>query len=514
MQVAQARQEFVSIWGDRPLARNWRRIAAVMAADIEESPGEGAYEQLEFVGNLPEVDVSAVPRDSLSQVRMRRDRVFAWYELGNVLFLAINRPDSAATWYRWVIEEVGDDPVAQRAYYALAEVQRTLGDTLAANRIYREILALFPDSEFAVRAAEHLGMPAREAVVTDSLLLAEALYTEHYGVWEQGTYAPAMQGMMETAQQYPGTAVAPRALLAAGSVYMDWATQDSLSLFAPLPLTDSSAAWIRQSRRPPLADTATVQLKTLMEAVRGRYPESTQAARALDIVQVLDEEWAAIMAPLDSLRRLDSLAVVDSLAQIDSLAVMALVDSLMLDDSVLWQPADDSLLAGIRDSLYIQVRDSLDVAEKRALAAVENAPEREQAPPESGERTLGIVPDPQMTGGSNVSGTGEPLDPRMQTPLERDPSLGNIDWSSGGYTIVIRKTEDYEDAVNFTLNFGRTLPHPVDILAAERDRGIEFRVGMGLFGNVTLAQQAMQQMQIQLPGIAEIVRVPPSRPGR
>ena len=38
--MEQARQDFLLIWGERPLAPNWRRIAAIEAAQAQLTEGE------------------------------------------------------------------------------------------------------------------------------------------------------------------------------------------------------------------------------------------------------------------------------------------------------------------------------------------------------------------------------------------------------------------------------------------------------------------------------------------
>ena len=244
IQVQENLANFELRWGERPLVPNWRRIEAVQgigSADTEDRPDApaGIDPALVEQAALPDVDISNVPRDSLSQAEMRAQRAMARYELGNVLFLSMGRPDSAAVWYRMVIEEDSDERVAQRAYYALAEVQRALGDTLASNRLYEIILDQYPTSEFSARARERLGRVIEAP--TDSLALAEAAYYDAYTTWQRDNYRTSLNDMIEVAVRYRETPVAPRALLAAGSVYMEWATRDSLSLFDPLPLTVSDS---------------------------------------------------------------------------------------------------------------------------------------------------------------------------------------------------------------------------------------------------------------------------------
>ncbi|GIV59261.1 MAG: hypothetical protein KatS3mg043_0350 [Rhodothermaceae bacterium] len=269
VRLQEARSLFISRWGDRPRVPNWRRIDAISNQGVdpeteavivegETLPGD------EAAGTLPPIDVSAVPRDPLAQARMRAARAIARYELANVLFLGIDRPDSAAVWYRMVIEEDGDQPVAQRAYYALAEVQRALGDDRAARRLYEEVLAAYPNSDFADRVRERLGLAKASGGAVDSLGLAEEAYERAYQAWQRGAYARALNEMVRTAGAYAATGVAPRALLAAGAIYMEWAGRDSLDLFAPLPL--SVSGWLLQQAGlvdPPSTDSLEAAARTV-----------------------------------------------------------------------------------------------------------------------------------------------------------------------------------------------------------------------------------------------------------
>ncbi len=239
VRVQEALAEFNVIWGPRPLVPNWRRLDAVNNVGSEGGSFSDSTlaEVISPEDELPEVDISDIPRDSLSEAIMLEDRANARYELANVLFLSMNKPDSAATWYRMVIEQDGEEVVAQRAYYALAEVQRALGDTLPSERLYRTIVDRYPDSDFSKPAAERLGRELADEASSDTLAMAEQAYDSVYTAWQQEDYSESLSGMVKVAIEYPETEVAPRALLAAGSVYMEWADRDSLDLYGALPLT-------------------------------------------------------------------------------------------------------------------------------------------------------------------------------------------------------------------------------------------------------------------------------------
>ena len=240
--VQEGKQNFLVLWGSRPLVPNWRRLEAIQNATVDGSEQEESFiagvdlSSVEISEDfLPEVDYSDVPRDSASRVYMESERALVRYELGNVLFLSMERPDSAASWYRMVIDETGELPVSQRAYYALAEVQSALGDQDSAERLYREVLDRYPDSDFANQVRERLGLPPIEVQVSDSLALAEAAYKEAYRMWEQQNYEQAVTDMVMLAANYPVPEMTPRALLATGTIYLEWAEREALDIYALPP---------------------------------------------------------------------------------------------------------------------------------------------------------------------------------------------------------------------------------------------------------------------------------------
>jgi len=370
VQVQMGRSEFVQRWGNRKLVPNWRRLdAATGVSRVAEGGGEDAAEG-EDVGlaeaALPIINVSNVPRDPVSQGEMREKRAVARYELANVLFLSMNRPDSAATWYRVVIEEDAEAPVAQRAYYALAEVQRALGDTLAAQRLYRTILDRYPGSDFTDKVRERLGLAVDEDAVSDTLAVAEAAYDRAYEAWKQQAYRPSLNEMIGIALDYPGTDVAPRALFAAGSVYMEWAVRDSLDLFAPLPLSipDSVlyASPLFQSPSPASetqpapggrnegpARGGEVPVKGSEEPVKGEVPVKSNAPRTPNPQPPADTPVKQTEGPVQNADPLagapDSLALAlrDSLS-VDSLAIAG-ASPVMLPDSTGMPAADTTAVA-------------------------------------------------------------------------------------------------------------------------------------------------------------------------
>lgn len=243
--ASRAQEQLISFqarWGDRPLVPNWRRSAAigggleVQQALNDEAEGVPGIATPDFTRD-EFVDVADVPRDAFAQQQMMLDRAAARYELGNVLFLSLGEPEAAGPWYRLVIEEDGTSALAQRAYFALAETQRALGNEDEANDLYRQVVERYAESTLADQARERLGLAPREVVVeADSLADARAAYTLAYERWKSGDYAVALDRMLSVSEAYPSLPVAPQARLAAGALYTEWAAGDSAVLLAPIPV--------------------------------------------------------------------------------------------------------------------------------------------------------------------------------------------------------------------------------------------------------------------------------------
>ncbi len=263
VRVQENRTRFFEWWGRRPLVPNWRRRAAIQGATVAEQTANG--ETVALVGGeeageeLPLVDVSDVPRDSVRQAQMRAERARLRYELGNVLFLSMQRSDSAAYWYRLIILEDADQPVAPRAYYALAEVQRALGDTAAASALLRTLLERYPDTPLASRVRMLQGTaPPPQPTISDTLARAEAAYARAVDAWRRGSYRKALRLLLETAANYPETPVAPRALLAVGYVWRDMLDRGLLADSTRLPVSAPAPLRSALMPAPPAVDTETI----------------------------------------------------------------------------------------------------------------------------------------------------------------------------------------------------------------------------------------------------------------
>ena len=231
---------FERVWGERALAPNWRRLQALQSAVVEGSGPEAGGDQGQGnQGNAtgpPPLDISDVPRTDEAQARVRSQRAELRYELGNVFFLSLAKPDSAAYWYGLVVSQDADQPVVTRARYALAEVHGAQGRDAEAEVLYRQVIADQPLSAQAAQARERLGLPPLEQeTILDARALAEIAYDQAYGLWQGGSHSEAIGQMLDIGARASDDDVSPRALLVSGLIFTEWVRRDSLNLEPGIP---------------------------------------------------------------------------------------------------------------------------------------------------------------------------------------------------------------------------------------------------------------------------------------
>jgi len=444
-QMLYAREDFISIWGPRPLAPNWRRIAAIVesvAGESDDSSTESGEIDNSAI-NLPRVDISAIPRTDAAFDDMLNDRAYARYELANVLFLSMNMPDSAAVWYRMVIEDNVAEEVVKRAYYALAEVQQALGDTLTAHRLYEIIISDYPQSELTNQAYVRLDRPVSDLVSTDS-----------------GFYL-----------QFDSTATASDSVLT-------------------LPI--------------------------LLTHLRDSFQDYSHAGRANRMLVALEEEEDRRQGIRDSIQQVaDSLSALE-VAIADSLTESIFADSLtgsnpiLLDSLEFTGNVSDSLRLSLSIDEQNFLSDSLEIIAPQIQVNQELLMRSDTTVSMTLSSISELEPDSSEAVSSSefLAAEAPPVSPSSDEKI--DPSMGNIDWSLGGYTIYLISYEDHETAKAFVTNFSRQISDaevPLDIYGAEVQGAVEFRIGLGLFETVQEAESVISQLEGRIPFDASITRI-------
>ena len=260
----------------------------------------------------------------------------------------------------------------------------------------------------------------------------------------------------------------------------------------------------------PIASDSLLTLSHVLRHIGTSFPNSPQAAPANRLLGILVREQAQRKAKADSL-----IQIADSIqfhAMSDSLSA-GLLDSVWVADSTQFHALSDSLSAEGLDSVGAApdlhaLSDSLSA---EGLDSVGAAHDLHALPDSLSAEALDSV----RTKAIDSLYVRTELDPRtveeMVISAQRGaPTIGNIDWSPGGYTIHLSSHSHPNMARASAINFDRTLRYveqPLDVFSVDMDKEIEFRVGLGLFPTVQEADSVMNMLVGPVLEDAQIVQI-------
>lgn len=166
--LADASLQFQAIWGDRPLADNWRRREAVSGSrfdqmsEISPHSAQQSNGELTSTGIMPTIDTSDIPFSEEAKKEMKSEIEALNYRLGNVFFLSLDMPDSAKVYYQKVIDSGFNEDVVTQSMYSIAEVELLQNNTEQAKQWYQKLKGRESAITYANRLAERLGMEQEE----------------------------------------------------------------------------------------------------------------------------------------------------------------------------------------------------------------------------------------------------------------------------------------------------------------------------------------------------------------
>lgn len=166
----QAKAEFRFIWGNRPPVDNWRRAEVIERQGIHQRSRSSTQPDNSTQSPVIELDVTQIPADEKSRKELKQRKLQAKYELGNLFFINMNRPDSARKYYREVIDRSEEESdLKPRAIYSLFELYYVEGKTDSLHFWGNVILERYEGSEFADRVKKRLNRPDTTENMTDRI---------------------------------------------------------------------------------------------------------------------------------------------------------------------------------------------------------------------------------------------------------------------------------------------------------------------------------------------------------
>src|SRR3990172_8586807 len=114
--------------------------------------------------------VKAPPKEPLSADVLEAKIATGQYELGGVLFLDLDLPDSALVYYGRIVKDHPSSVLVPKALYAMSAVRRELGDTNAVDSLYDVLLAQYPRTEYTDQVCKNRGLDTTAATESAGLV--------------------------------------------------------------------------------------------------------------------------------------------------------------------------------------------------------------------------------------------------------------------------------------------------------------------------------------------------------
>lgn len=161
-QVASSLQ-FQSIWGNRPIADNWRRRDAVSGSRFERVVvRDTTDEEIDLQQNSTDssirnvIELSHIPFSEEEQLSTRRENENLNYQLGNLFFLTLNMPDSARVYYGKVIDSGLEKNLVTMSMFSVAEMELSLENESEAYQWFESLVEYDPASRYTGQLATRL----------------------------------------------------------------------------------------------------------------------------------------------------------------------------------------------------------------------------------------------------------------------------------------------------------------------------------------------------------------------
>ncbi len=125
--------------------------------------GRDAIQRSSDIGKLDEF-ARTLEIDSTTSQAMIDEAAYTQYQLSELYWFSLNKPDSAIFEMRYLVDSFPQSFEAPKAMIALAQMHRShTGDTALADSIFGEMLAKYPNSDYAPEALEELSLKGSEA---------------------------------------------------------------------------------------------------------------------------------------------------------------------------------------------------------------------------------------------------------------------------------------------------------------------------------------------------------------
>jgi tetratricopeptide (TPR) repeat protein len=201
--VAYGKQQFQQIWGNRKLEDNWRR-SDKQSSGINDENTDAVVAISDNEKFDPQAYISKIPTDQKVIDSLKKDRDFAYYQLGLIYKEKFKEYDLAVNRLEKLLTFNPEERLVLPAKYNLYKISTIREDNTMASKYKNDILNNHPDSRYA----EILRNPNTQLATDESS--PEFKYKELYKEFEASKYQKVINESDNYITIYTGTDMVPK----------------------------------------------------------------------------------------------------------------------------------------------------------------------------------------------------------------------------------------------------------------------------------------------------------------
>ncbi|GAA4295787.1 hypothetical protein GCM10023163_15290 [Aestuariibaculum suncheonense] len=203
--VAYGKNEFVKIWGNRPLEDNWRWSSKLAIGN----PGGAAATDIVATATEeqlydPQFYISRIPSEPKEIDSISKDRNYAYYQLGLIYKEKFKEYELAKDKFQELLQSNPEERLILPSKYNLYKIYELLGETSEVTIAKNEIINNYPDTRYA------LILSNPDMVSDEDENSPESLYQALYVQYENQEYAEVISKSEEYINRFEGDAIVPK----------------------------------------------------------------------------------------------------------------------------------------------------------------------------------------------------------------------------------------------------------------------------------------------------------------
>ena len=202
--VAYGKNEFVKIWGDRPLEDNWRWSSNNKSGGKNTNSDVALDEEAEGEQFDVAYYIEQIPTDSKVIDSIQKERNYAYYQLGLIYKEKFKEYLLSKDKFKDLLVSNPEEKYIVPSKYNLYKIYQLLGENSEAEIVKNDIINNFPDTRYA----QILSNP--ELASSEDAGSPESVYNDLYKQFEAQQYQPVIDACEESLKVFDGDPMVPK----------------------------------------------------------------------------------------------------------------------------------------------------------------------------------------------------------------------------------------------------------------------------------------------------------------